>query len=629
MANTESPSERPSTQIARRETWRSQAADVVAGGVRYRTWCNHRHVAAILFDHTDSELRRVELQAEGRGYFSGIDLEGAAGDRYRYSFGETARWPDPASRWQPNGVHGASAVIDPATFRWSDQQWARSAMRDLVIYELHVGAFTSEGTFLSAIDRLDHLRKLGVTALELMPIGDFPGERNWGYDGVALYAPSRAYGHPDDLRSLVDAAHAHGLAVILDVVYNHFGPDGNYLGAYHPDYFSREHKTPWGDGFNFGEPAVRDFFADNAPYWMREFHIDGFRLDATHAIFDPSEQHIVAQISERVHQAGGFVIAEDERNEPALLRPSEDGGLGVNACWSDDFHHVVRVMLTGDREGYYSNFDGTPAELAETIAHGWLFRGRRQKCGTTRGGECSGLDPEQFVYCISNHDQTGNRAYGERLGHLVSPAAYRAASALLCLLPYTPLLFMGQEWSAGNPFQFFTDHNEELARQVTSGRRREFRDFSAFRDPKLLEEIPDPQARETFLNSKLSWDECDNFTHAATLRLYQDCLALRRNHPALQRRERDNWRVVQVGNGAISVVFHDDRKQPLCAIVTDLIGQNSRTDFAAKLPTPESGTWKELFSSNALQYGGTGEAPFAEPTTLLLCAAGKRGDDDY
>ncbi|MBA2269921.1 MAG: malto-oligosyltrehalose trehalohydrolase, partial [Chthoniobacterales bacterium] len=444
-------------------TQRSQGAELTAAGVRYRTWCEHDRVDVLLVDATGAVLRTLPLEPEGDGYFSGIDQEGRAGDLYRYRLSDTGDWPDPASRAQPFGVHGPSSVVDPSAFRWGDASWKAPAYRDLVIYELHVGTFTGAGTFRATIEKLEYLVALGVNAIEIMPVADFPGDRNWGYDGVSLYAPSRAYGEPDDFRALVDAAHAGGLAVILDVVYNHLGPDGNYLGCYHSGYFNSEHETPWGVGLNHEQAAVRDFFSENALYWMREFHIDGFRLDATHAIVDDSPQHILAEIAERVHARGGFVIAEDDRNDPNLLRASNAGGLGFDGCWSDDFHHTVRVMLTKQREGYYANFEGTSRELADTLAHGWHFRGQpRPTSGKPRGGESIDLQPEQFVYCISNHDQVGNRAFGERLGHVVEPAAYRAASGLLCLVPYTPMLFMGQEWAASTPFQFFTEHNAEL-----------------------------------------------------------------------------------------------------------------------------------------------------------------------
>jgi maltooligosyltrehalose trehalohydrolase len=598
---------------------RSQGADVVNDGVRYRTWCKHEgFVSVTIVDRKGDVLRRVPLDRQSDGYFEGFDTEGAAGDLYQYRFGDSQGWPDPASRWQPHGVHGPSVVVDPSARDWNDTGWKAPPYSELIIYELHVGTFTPEGTFRSAIARLEHIVSLGANAIEIMPIADFPGERNWGYDGVSLYAPARTYGHPDDLRALVDAAHARGLAVILDVVYNHLGPDGNYLGVFHEKYFNPRHQTPWGAGLNFEEPAVREFFAENPLYWMREFHIDGFRLDATHAIADSSPRHVLAEIAERVHAHGGFVIAEDERNEPALLRSLGEGGLGFDGCWADDFHHVVRVMLTQDREGYYEDFEGTPNELVATLEHGWLYRGQSQKNGRIRGAESIALPPEDFVYCISNHDQVGNRAFGERLNHVVDAAAYRAASALLCLVPYTPMLFMGQEWSASTPFQFFTDHKEQLGRLVTAGRRREFQNFAAFRDPKLLETIPDPQAAETFQRSKLRWGELSEPAHAGTFRLYQDFLAFRRRHPALRNRAREKWSVARLENGIIALSFRHAGELS-CVVLTDLLGRHSAPDLArGKSGLKEAATWPTILYSNDQRYEGDGAAPFAQPTTIVL-----------
>lgn len=598
---------------------RSQGADVVDRGVIYRTWCEHDRVDVVLLDDSGEVLRTIEMQPQPDGFFTALDESGRAGDLYRYRLGGADHWPDPASRWQPFGVHGASMVIDPTTFGWSDDDWKRPALQQLVIYELHVGTFTPEGTFRAVISKLEYLRALGVNAIELMPVADFPGDRNWGYDGVMLYAPARAYGNPNDLRALVDAAHAHGLAVILDVVYNHLGPDGNYVGLFHSGYFDHERKTPWGDAFDLATEAVRSLFADNAPYWMREFHIDGFRLDATHAITDRSERHILADIAQRVHDEGGFVIAEDERNEPQLLRPPQEGGFGFDGCWSDDFHHVVHVMLTRDREGYYRNFSGTPAELAETISHGWLFRGQLETPDRERrGGDSSGLAPQQFVYCISNHDQVGNRAFGERLAQLAGAAAYRAASALLCVIPQTPMLFMGQEWSASTPFQYFTNHSEDLGQKVTKGRRQEFRDFSAFADPETLTSIPDPQAERTFRNSKLRWDEAGDAHHKQVLELYRAFLQLRRTHPAFRDRSRDNYRVFELEHGIIALLFgHNSARR--CLVVFDLIGGHPLPRLAdVQFEATNRYDWRTMLSSNEPRFGGEERDPFSVPTTLVL-----------
>lgn len=598
---------------------RSQGAEVVTGGVSYRTWCKHRVVEALILDDAGEIIRRVALNAEGSGYFSGTDESGAPGDLYQYRFGDSQPWPDPASCYQPHGVHGPSMVIEATAYQWNDARWLPPAFSDLVIYELHLGAFTSAGTFRSAIERLPHLAALGINAIELMPIADFPGDRNWGYDGVMLYAPARVYGTPDDLRALIDAAHGHGIAVVLDLVYNHLGPDGNYLGVYHDGYYSHPRReTPWGAAFDYSAAPVRAFFVDNALYWRREFHADGFRLDATHTIFDPSPRHILTEIAEAVQALGGFIIAEDERNEPAVLKPRDLGGWGFDGLWADDFHHVVRVLMTGEREGYYANFEGNSTELAQTLAHGWLFRGQTQSAtGEARGGDPTGLASQQFIYCISNHDQVGNRAFGERLGHVTSAAAYRAASALLCLVPQTPMLFMGQEWGASTPFQFFTNHNADLGKAITKGRRREFRNFSAFRDPQVRETIPDPQAPETFLNSKLRWEEMHEAEHAGLLLLYWEFLELRRTHPVFRGRERENRVVLDLGGGIVALLYGRPGEFR-CAVIADLAGKEETPSLDDERLAPGGGRdWRPLLSSNEARFGGE-ENAFSVPATLVF-----------
>jgi maltooligosyltrehalose trehalohydrolase len=590
---------------------RTQGADVIDGGVHYRTWTPGKaKVEVVIYKPDGAIARTVTLAAAEDGYFSGTDEHGRAGDLYKYRFDGQAR-PDPASRFNPAGVHGPAQVVDPLGYEWHDDGWSAPALAELVIYELHIGTFTGAGTFAGAIEKLDHLLKLGVTALEIMPVAEFPGARNWGYDGVLLYAPSRAYGQPSDLRALVDAAHARGLAVILDVVYNHLGPDGNYLGNYSRDYFNPAHKTPWGDAFHFELKPVREFFAENPGYWRREFHVDGFRLDATHAIVDTSAKHFLSEVAERVHSLGGFVMVEDERNEPRLLLPPERSGMGLDACWADDFHHVVRVMLTGAREGYYRAYEGTLDELTETLRDGWLLHGEeRRRKGPAESAECAPLAPEQFIFCISNHDQIGNQAFGQRLNTSITPAAYRAASALLCLVPYTPLLFMGQEWGATTPFQYFTDHQPELGGRVTEGRREEFSGFSLFRDPAARAKIPDPQAEETFLRSKLQWPELDRDDHRATLSLYEELLYLRRSLPALQNRARSKWRVLEPRNGIVRLIFGVERTEEVM-ILADLLGGHDGSFV-------REDEWQILLSTNEARFGGDVATPFSQPEVRVL-----------
>jgi len=605
-----------------------QGADLFEGGVRYRVWSPENARLSVEVKAAESGEERVApLALDAAGYHHGIDPAGRSGDLYKFRVEGKGAFPDPASRWQPQGVHGPSMVIDPAAYGWRDGGWKRPSFRDLSIYELHAGAFTREGTFLAAIDKLEHLRELGVNAVELMPIADFPGERNWGYDGVALYAPARAYGHPDDLRALVDAAHQAGLAVILDVVYNHLGPDGNYLGAYSSHYFDNDKKTPWGDSFNFHSGPVRALFVCNPVYWMEEFHIDGFRLDATHAIRDDSPRHILEEIVEAIHDHGGFAIAEDARNEARLILSPKENGYGFDGVWSDDFHHAVRVLHTGEAESYFEDFDGTRRQLIETLRYGWLFRGQysaHQKAN--RGTECRHIAPRKFVHCISNHDQVGNRAFGDRLSQSVTPEEYRAASALLCLTPYTPMFFMGQEWAASAPFQFFTDHNEKLGALVTKGRRNEFKEFSAFQDKEILALIPDPQAEKTFLDSKLDWTELRKFEKREVFDLYRAFLRLRNTHAVFRPESRETWRLEELSFGAGALRFHAPEGDWLVLFDPDGGGGGALCEeWICKLPGGRK--WRRVLSSNESRFGGalaesfepeTQRVDFKKPEVLVL-----------
>jgi maltooligosyltrehalose trehalohydrolase len=512
-------------------------------GARFRVWTPASQTVDVEIVLPGGASRFVPLLRADDGAFSAhVEVVGP-GTRYRYRLNGRHSFPDVASRYQPDGVHGSSEIVDPSAFAWSDHEWTGIDLRDVIVYELHVGTFTPQGTFDGVRERLVELRDLGVTAIELMPIGDFPGGRNWGYDGVSLFAPARCYGRPDDLRRLVDSAHQHGLAVFLDVVYNHLGPDGNYLGAFSPYYFTERHQTPWGQALNFdGEYSqrVRDFFIENALHWLHDFHFDGLRLDATHAIADDSPRHFLAELSGRVQESFAdakrrpLLIAEDSRNLASMVKPPEEDGWGMDAVWADDFHHQVRVALVGDRDGYFRDYQGSAEEIAATVRHGWFYCGQHSVyLNRRRGSNPEDMEPSQFVICVQNHDQIGNRAFGDRLNHQIDQPEYHAAAALLLCSPQTPLLFMGQEWAASAPFQFFTNHNEELGKLVTEGRRREFQRFKAFADPATRETIPDPQALETFLNSRLQWEERDAVEHATTLRLYRDLLRLRRSEPAL------------------------------------------------------------------------------------------------
>jgi maltooligosyltrehalose trehalohydrolase len=508
-------------------------------GVRFRVWAPEARAIDVIFEPPGPDAAPLEKYPDGT--FGALVPAATPGARYRYRIDGGQAFPDPASRFQPEGVHGPSEVVDPCRFTWTDGSWNGIARTDLVLYELHVGTFTPAGTFTAAAERLPYLRELGVTAIELMPVADFPGGRNWGYDGADLFAPARCYGTPDDLRRLVNAAHALGLAVFLDVVYNHLGPEGNYLPTFSPYYLSDTHSNPWGRGLNFdGEKSsmVRQCFIENALHWVHEYHIDGLRLDATHAIIDGDPRHFVAQLTTRVREAARrpvYVIAEDHRNLAHMIRPEGEGGWGLDGVWADDFHHKVRVALAGDNEGYFRDYTGSMPNLARTLNQGWHFTGQYSDyLREHRGTDPAGLPPRRFVFCIQNHDQIGNRALGERLHHQIELPAYRAASVLLLCAPATPLLFMGQEWAATSPFLYFTDHPEGLGKLVTEGRRNEFRHFSAFSDPAARDRIPDPQAATTFEASRLDWAETEREPHASILRLYKRLLALRRQEPAIR-----------------------------------------------------------------------------------------------
>ncbi len=550
------------------------------------------------------------MELDESGYYCAADPESVAGTLYKYRV-DGKLVPDIASRFQPQGVHGPSQVVDGRLFRWTDSGWKPPSLRDLIIYELHVGTFTADGTFAAIPARFDHLKSIGVSAIELMPIADFAGDRNWGYDCVSIYAPSRAYGTPDDLRAFVNAAHDTGFAVILDVVYNHLGPDGNYMGDYSKRYYNKAHETPWGAPFTLDAPdalPVRLHFADNAPYWAREFHVDGFRLDATHAIPDASSKHLIQEITEEVQAMGGFVICEDPRNERNLILPREKGGYGCDAVWADDFHHVVRVQMTHENEGYMGYFKGNMEELLKTVREGWLFTGELQKDGIPRGTAGADLEPEHFVHCISNHDQVGNRAYGERLNQSISHEAYRAASALLLTAPYTPMIFMGQEWASSTPFLYFTDHHDELGKGVTEGRRKEFAEFSEFGEPAKRALIPDPQAISTFTRSKLKWTELNQPPHFSMLKLYRDFVQFRKT--SLIDRTRASWEVRQVSNYAIAIRYRRTVTEGIL-IVFQLVPDNVTLDFDHELLKAGDGrAWNVVASTNQLKYGGKGAAQF-------------------
>jgi len=507
------------------------------GGVRFQLWAPAAGAVELVLGE-GGQNGRLPMEREEDGWHRLETDQAAAGDLYRYRIGELVV-PDPASRFQPRDVYGSSEVIDPCAWQWHDGDWSGRPWHEAVLYELHVGTFTPQGTFRATIDRLDHLAALGVTAIELMPVADFPGRRGWGYDGVFPFAPEARYGRPEDLKALVEAAHRRGLMVFLDVVYNHFGPEGNYLHHYAPQFFTERHHTPWGAAINFDDTDshwVRQFFIHNACYWLQEYHLDGLRLDAVHAICDDSRPDILEELATVVHDTVGaepqvHLVLENDDNAAHYLRGGAGIGGGYVAQWSDDLHHALHVLLTGETVGYYVDFATDPVHhLGRALTEGFAYQGDPSpfRRGRSRGEPSRGLPPTRFVGYLQNHDQVGNRAFGERITNLAPSEAVRAATALLLLAPSPPLLFMGQEWGARQPFLFFCDLGEELAPLVVEGRRREFASFPEFRNAASRAAIPDPLADDTFTHARLAWEALDTRDGRQWLTLHRRLLAVRR-----------------------------------------------------------------------------------------------------
>jgi len=480
-----------------------------------------------------------DLEPLGNGLFT-VTVPGVGHGALYELWLDDRKYPDPYARYLPAGVNGPAMVVEPR-HAWRHPPGIELEPAERVIYELHIGTFTPEGTFSAATERLADLAELGVTMIELMPVSAFAGHRGWGYDGVAHFATHAAYGTPDDLRRLVDEAHRLGLAVLLDVVYNHFGPAGNYLASFNPDYFSKDIRTAWGDAPDYGHVPMREYVLDNARFWLTEFRFDGLRLDATHTIVDSGSSHILEELSTMAHGLvpRKILIAEDARNDSSLITET-----GLDAVWADDFHHVAHVTATTEDDGYYGGYEAGAAPIATTLQHGWLHHGQilspaRPSSGAPRGTTTAGVPAEAFVYCLQNHDQVGNRALGERLCHLIGLGRCRALAAIQFFVPMTPLIFMGEEWAASSPFQFFTDHDSDLGALISRGRRDEFKAFKTFSEPTAQERIPDPQAEESFERSKLRWAERGEGDHAGMLSFYRTLLALRRNDRVLRAGSRE------------------------------------------------------------------------------------------
>src|SRR5439155_10096018 len=519
-------------------------------GVVFRAWAPRCRTLDVVIEGR----RPLAMSRQDDGLFEAPVAGLRPGTRYQYRLDGERYRPDPASRFQPEGVHGPSMVVNPASFPWTDQAFTGHALADLVIYELHVGTFTAAGTFEAIVPHLPNLVELGVTAVELMPVAEFPGSRNWGYDGVHLFAAQSTYGGPRGLRRLVDACHAHGLSVILDVVYNHLGPEGNYLGEFGP-YFTDRYRTPWGGAINFDGPdseGVRRHFVDNARYWVREFHVDGLRLDAIHSIFDASPVHVLTELAEATREEAALldrplhIAAESHDNDRKIVLPPAEGGLGLDAIWSDDFHHAVHSRLTGEKGGYYVDFAGGRG-LARAIAEGFAFQGEPSEYfARPRGTPSADLGGERFTICLQNHDQVGNRAVGERLSTIAPFAAVKVAAALLFSAPALPLLFMGEEYGETSPFQYFTSHlDPALVEAVRKGRTEEFRSFG------WEGAVPDPSEPATFLRSRLNHSLAGAPRHRELREYYRRWLALRRSHPVLGSGGKDRARAELDATGSV------------------------------------------------------------------------------
>ena len=588
--------------------------ELTRDGAHARVWAPTRKSVELVSYNGGGRVASItSLESEENGYFSGVANELAAGTKYRFRLDRGEAFPDPASRFQPEGPHGPSQIIDPSSYNWTDSGWPGVGLEGLVISEIHIGTFTPGGTFRAALEKLDALAEVGINAIEIMPIADFPGRFGWGYDGVNLFAPSRLYGTPDDLRALVDAAHARGIGVILDVVYNHLGPDGNYLGQYSDRYHSGA--TEWGDGFNFeAEDAapVRELFIENAGYWISEFHLDGLRLDATQGIHDRSPRHILAEVVDRAHASAGgrkiVIIAENEPQDRRLLEDQRVGGCGIDALWNDDFHHAAFVALTGRAEAYYSGYRGIAQEFISAAKHGFLYQGQYYRWQKNRRGTALlGAAPARFVHYLESHDQVSNMTRSTRLHELTSPGRYRAMTGLLLLSPQTPMLFQGQEFGASAAFPYFVDHGADLARIVQKGRAEFLTQFASVKSAQTSGQFEQLSGDEAFAASKLDWSERDRF--ASMLTLHRDLISLRRNDPVISRQR--GWKEGALDGSALSdhafalrFLTEDDTDRLL---VVNLGARFYANPIADPLIAPPAGRrWKVIWASEDPRYGGFG-----------------------
>ncbi len=608
----------------------------------FTVWAPHRDrvelelvgdqaVSGRVEEKTLIEMQPVDEQVDQEirvGYWQLALPDVQPGARYFFRLDGTVTRPDPASNFQPEGVHGPSEVIDHRQFDWKDDNWQSIGLEEMIIYELHAGTFTPEGTFSSAIERLDYLKGLGVNAIEIMPVAQFPGSRNWGYDGAYPYAVQNSYGGPDGLKELVNACHQNGMAVVLDVVYNHLGPEGNYLRDFGP-YFTDKYKTPWGEAINFDgaySNQVRDYFIENALYWLRDYHIDALRLDAMHAIFDMSAKNFMQELAERVEQFSQengrkyYLIGESDLNDVRLVKPRSSGGYGLDAQWSDDFHHSVHTLLTGEDKGYYRDF-GSVGDLAKVFKVGYAYTGQYSKHRKRRHGNSpKRRSARQFVVCIQNHDQVGNRMRGDRLSQLVDFEALKLAAGTLILSPYVPLLFMGEEYGEESPFAYFVSHNDEdLIEAVRHGRQEEFKSFE------WQGEIPDPQAVSTFEQSKLKWDNRTAEKNSVLLNFYRTLIGLRRSRPHYA--DKRGMRVRTLKKKKV-LLWHRKFEQSQLQCVMNFAAEQQ----SLKLYAPRA-RWKKILDSAETRWLGPGstlpdeiqgsEAVAVPPMSVILYEAGK------
>jgi len=572
-------------------------------GVQFRVWAPIRKKVEVVIDG-----RRFALNPEAGGYFSGVAESAKPGSLYQFRLDDDEKlYPDPESRFQPEGPHGPSQVIDPSAYKWSDSGWRGPSPHGQVVYEMHIGTFTPEGTWNAARAELRELASVGITMLEVMPIAEFSGRWGWGYDGVDLFAPTRIYGLPEEAKRFIDEAHGLGTAVILDVVYNHFGPDGNYLNSFSPQFFTDKFENDWGESIDFSREQVRDFYIRNAVYWIEEFHFDGLRLDATQDIHDFSDEHILAAMTKKVREATAprkvFIVAENEPQDTRLIRD-----YGLDAMWNDDFHHAALIALTGRNEAYYTDYKATPQEFVSAAKYGYLYQGQRSAWQKKRRGTPAfDLEPWKFVTFLENHDQVANSVRGERPNTLANPALYRAMTAFLILSPGTPMLFQGQEFGATTPFLFFCDHGKDLCERVRKGRAEFLAQFRSLAQPELQETLVDPGDPAVFQQSKLDLSERER--NRAAYDLHKDLLRLRREDPVFSSVRRGGVDGAVLSHHAFALRYFSAEHGDRLLIVNTGIDLHLNPAPEPLLAPPADSQWKVLFSSEQPKYGGTGASP--------------------